>query len=116
MKIALSLASFIVLLGMNAAVMADAGGSCHFHGAKPASESTVIQCPNQRKTKLVDASKLEKSWAPIQHESISLIEGKKQKEWKVVYQNPMAASPDKKTLYLFFTATGNFIAANHTGQ
>jgi hypothetical protein len=45
-----------------------------------------------------------------------LTEGKKGKEWKIVYRNVSEADTDKSTLYMFFTAPGNFIAANFTGQ
>ena len=44
------------------------------------------------------------------------MEGKKGKEWKVVYKNPNITDKTKFSLYMFFTPSGNFIASNHTGQ
>ena len=96
--------------------LADPGGACHFHGTKPATEAVVLKCADQRKEGLVKGGKLDKSWASIKHESVALVDGKKGKEWRVVYRNPAGAEKDKGTLYLFFTPPGNFIAANHTGQ
>jgi hypothetical protein len=64
----------------------------------------------------VKGGKLDGSWGLIKHESIGMIDGKKGKEWRVVYKNSAAADKTKANLYIFFTPVGNFIAANHTGQ
>ena len=112
----LALALLIVATAVSDAALADPGGSCHFHGSKLAPEATVLKCAEQRKAGLVKEGKLEKAWAAIRHESVALVDGKKGKEWRVVYRNPSAIDPSKGVLYLFFTAPGNFIAANHTGQ
>jgi len=98
------------------AANADPGGSCHFHGSKPATEATVLKCADQRKANLVSTGKLEKSWSEIKQDSIVMVDGKKAKEWRVIYKNPTINDDGKKTLYMFFTAPGNFIAANFTGQ
>jgi len=109
-------ALLIFATGVSIATLADPGGSCHFHGSKPASEATVLKCAEQRKAGLLKEGKLEKSWAQIRHESVALVDGKKGKEWQVVYRNPSASDRQRASLYLFFTPPGNFIAANHTGQ
>jgi hypothetical protein len=44
------------------------------------------------------------------------VDGKKGKEWKVAFKDPGAKDKSKETLYMFFTMTGNFIAANFTGK
>ncbi len=92
------------------------GDSCHFHGSKLAAEATIIQCANQRKDGLVKSAKLDKTWAAIKHTSIAYVDGKKGKEWKVMFNNPSVADQAKANLYMFFTPPGNFIAANYTGQ
>ncbi len=112
----LALALLIVVTAVPDAALADPGGSCHFHGTKPAPEATVLKCAEQRKAGLVKEGKLEKTWAAIRHESVALVDGKKGKEWQVVYRNPSASDRQRASLYLFFTPPGNFIAANHTGQ
>lgn len=96
--------------------MAGPGDSCHFHGSKPAAEAVVIKCADQRKETLVKGGKLEASWSAVNHESISMVDGKKGKEWRVTYRNLGATDKTKASLFVFFTPVGNFIAANHTGQ
>ena len=103
-------------LTLSTSVMAGPGDGCHFHGSKPATEAVVIKCADQRKEILVKGGKLEGSWVSVKHESISMIDGKKGKEWRVVYKNPGATDKAKANLFMFFTPVGNFIAANHTGQ
>jgi hypothetical protein len=96
--------------------LADKGGSCHFHGSKPATEAVVTDCAQQRKAALVKAGKLDASWQSAALEKAELVDGKKGKEWKLTFQNPAAPDAAKRTLYVFFSQPGNFIAANHTGQ
>jgi hypothetical protein len=98
------------------AARADAGGSCHFHGSKPAAEATVLACAAQRKDNLVKAGKLDAGWQAVKHDSVALVDGKKGKEWKVSFKNPAVQDKAKDTLYMFFTPVGNFIAANFSGQ
>jgi hypothetical protein len=98
------------------AARADDAGSCHFHGSKPATESTVVGCATQRKDALVKSGKLDASWQPIKHDAAALVDGKKGKEWKVTFRNPSEKDAGKATLYMFYTPVGNFIAANFTGQ
>jgi hypothetical protein len=45
-----------------------------------------------------------------------MVEGKKGKEWKVTFKDTAAKDKTKETRYMFFTPSGNFIAANFTGQ
>lgn len=95
---------------------AGVGSRCHFHGKKPASETTVSQCATQRRDALVKTGKLDASWQAIEPAQPAQVDGKNAKEWKVVFQNPAITDASKKTLYMFFSLPGNFIAANYTGQ
>ena len=97
-------------------VFASAGGSCHFHGNKPAAEATVSGCATQRKDALVKSAKLDAAWRTVKPEKIEMVEGKKDKEWKVTFKDTAAKDKTKETLYMFFTPPGNFIASNFTGQ
>ena len=105
-----------IAAALSNSAMAGPGDGCHFHGSKPAAEAVVIKCADQRKESLVKGGKLEASWSAVKHESISMIDGKKGKEWRVTYKNQSAADKAKASLFMFFTPVGNFIAANHTGQ
>ncbi len=116
MQYALSTAVILAVISMGQPAMASEGGSCHFHGNKPAAEATVLGCAQQRKEALVKAGKIEASWQAVKHDKVEAVDGKKGKEWKVTFKDPAAKDKSKETLYIFFTAPGNFIAANFTGQ
>lgn len=110
----------IVVLGVALAVspmgIAGPGGSCHFHGSKPATEPIVVDCAMQRKAALVSTGKLDKSWEVAKVDKAEQADGKKGKEWRVTFKDPAAKDKSKETLFMFFTLPGNFIAANFTGQ
>lgn len=103
-------------LGATDLALADEKGSCHFHGNTAAKSETVTSCASQRKEKLIKQGKIDPSWQSISQDNIEQVDGKKGKEWMVTFQDPNAADKKKETLYMFFTLTGNFIAANHTGR
>lgn len=92
------------------------GSSCHFHGKRLAQESTVEQCANQRRDIYLRNGTLDASWSEVTPASIEVVDGKKGKEWKVRFDNPNAKDSAKSKLYMFFSAPGNFIAANYTGK
>jgi hypothetical protein len=98
------------------AAFADPGGSCHFHGKKPAAEATIASCALQRKEALIKSGKLDAAWRVVKPQTIASVEGKKGPEWKVTFKDASAKDKSKETLYMFFTPPGNFIAANFTGQ
>ena len=98
------------------AAFASAGGSCHFHGNKPAIEATVSGCALQRKDARIKSGKLDTSWRTVKPASIEAVDGPKGQEWKVTFKDATAKDKSKETLYMFFTLPGNFIAANFTGQ
>lgn len=101
---------------LSAPVLADKGGSCHFHGHLPAKESTVLMCAAQRKDALVTSGKIDATWKGVKHEKLEQVEGKKGKEWKVTFRNPAATEKDKQALYVFLSLPGNVLAANFTGN
>jgi len=115
-KSAIALSMMTALLAGTAPALAAEGGSCHFHGNAPATEAVVIDCAVQRKTALVNGGKIDKSWAPVKHEKVEQIDGKKGKEWKVSFKNPTVTDPSKSTLYVFLSLPGNYIASNFSGQ
>lgn len=99
-----------------APAFADKGSGCHFHGAKPADEPTVLTCAAQRKDALVASGKLDASWKTVKHEKVEQVDGKKGKEWKVAFKNPQVTDTAKQTLYVFLSLPGNILAANFSGK
>ncbi len=89
---------------------------CHFHGSKAATHNTVSGCAGKRQQALIASGKIDKSWQAIKPTAFEQIDGQRGKEWKVTFKDPTAADKTKETLYMFFTAQGNFIAANFTGR
>jgi hypothetical protein len=116
MKHLFTIATFVTAVTMTPAALAGEDSSCHFHGSKPAAESTVIGCANQRKDALVKSGKLSAAWTTIKHDQLALVDGQKGKEWKISYKDAAAQDKTKENLYMFFTVSGNFIAANHSGK
>lgn len=116
MKTLISTCALIASLFAAPAALADVGGSCHFHGNKPATEAVITRCGAERKAALIKAGKLDPSWQTAKLSQAELVDGKKGKEWKLSFNNPNANDASKQTLYLFFSQPGNFIAANFTGK
>ena len=87
------------------------------HGSKPARDAVVIDCATQHKGELVTKGKLDKTWQSVKVDKAELFDGKKGKECaRVMLKDVASKDKAKETLYMFFTAPGNFIAANFTGQ
>ena len=95
---------------------AGGGGDCHFHGNALAKESIVTGCANQQKDTLIGKGKIDASWKSAKLQKAETVEGKSKKEWKLSFNNPAEKDTSKQTLYMFYTLSGNFIAANFTGQ
>lgn len=108
--------STLILAAASTSALASEGGSCHFHGYKPATEAVVLDCANKRKDALLSNGKLEPTWQAIKHDKAEVVEGKNGKEWKVSYKNTAAKDKEQQALYMFFTLPGNFVAANFTGK
>lgn len=89
---------------------------CHFHGSKAATQDTVSGCAAKRQQALISSGKIDKSWQAIKPASFEQVDGQRGKEWKVTFKDPAATDKAKEALYMFFTAQGNFIAANFTGK
>ena len=116
MKNLFTFATLVATLNFAPAAFAGEDSSCHFHGSKPAAESSVVGCANQRRDALVKSGKLSPAWTTIKHDQLALVDGQKGKEWKISFKDVAAQDKTKETLYMFFTQAGNFIAANHSGK
>lgn len=103
-------------LSFGAPALADKGGSCHFHGATPAKEETVLECAAKRKEALVASGKIDASWKAVKHDKLEQVDGKKGREWKVTFRNQAVTDKDKQALYVFLSLPGNVLAANFTGK
>lgn len=116
MENSLRTATLSFLLFASSVAIAGGDGDCHFHGRAPAKEAVVVDCANGKVKALVGSGKIENSWSAVKLDKAETVDGKNTKEWKLAFKNPAAKDTSKQTLYLFYSLTGNFIAANFTGQ
>lgn len=116
MKKIISIATLVTTMAFAPAAFAGGGGSCHFHGNAPAKETVVVGCAKDQLSNLVAKAKIEMSWKSATLDKAETVEGKSMKEWKLTFKNPAALEANKRTLYMFFTLTGNFIGANFEGK
>lgn len=116
MKKLVSITTLVAILAFAPVAFAGGGGSCHFHGNAPAKEAVVVGCATDYKDVLADKGKIDASWKGVQLEKAETVEGKKMKEWKLTFKNLAEKDTSKQTLFMFYTLSGNFIAANFTGK
>lgn len=88
------------------------------HGAALIGAEQVTYNAQAVKENLVEEKKLESSWLRVPRESAKtskrMLKGRE--EWVVTFMNEKAKDPAKRTLFVFFNLTGQFIAANHKGE
>ena len=116
MKKLISIAAFALSSVVGTSALAGGGGSCHFHGNAPIKEAVIVGCATDRKDSLAGNGKIDGSWKTVKLEKAETVEGKNMKEWKLTFKNPAEKDASKQTLYMFYSLTGNFIAANFTGK
>lgn len=116
MKNLLCMAILTTMLIFSSGTIASEDSSCHFHGNKIATEEIVTNCAVERKEILITQGKIDPSWKTTEPGKPELVEGKKGKEWLITFTNLAVTDKTKEKLYMFFTAPGNFIAANFTGK
>lgn len=65
---------------------------------------------------LVKNGVIDKSWGDVQVQQSEQKQFGNQTEWVVSYTNESIGDPGKRTLYIFLTISGEYLAANYTGQ
>lgn len=65
---------------------------------------------------LVQRGVIDKSWGEIQIQQSEQKQFGNQTEWVVSYTNESVSDPGKRTLYIFLTLSGEYLAANYTGK
>ena len=90
-----------------------AAGTGHSHD--PVTQQQAEQVATGILSTLVKRSVIEESWSgtEVKMSEKKVFDG--QTEWVVSYKNDAVSDPSKRTLYIFLTLTGDYIAANYTG-
>lgn len=105
----------IKMLVLTASMLAMAGTAAahgdhdHEH-AKGLSEDAVKARASEEVARLVSIKKIDAAWKDVAVKGVE----KKGTEWLVTFEN--AKAKEKKTLYVFLKASGDFVAANFTGR
>jgi hypothetical protein len=66
--------------------------------------------------KLVQAGKLENSWAEVKPVEVEQKTYNNSPEWVVTFNNSQAKDQEKQNLYVFLSPAGKYLAANFTGK
>jgi hypothetical protein len=107
---ALLVSSLLFVSPVMAGAGHDHGSGGHSHGAISGGE--IIKKATVKVKSLVESGKLEKSWGDVEADGAST----KNDEWVVTYKNDKASDAAKRTLYMFFSLDGTYIATNFTGK
>lgn len=112
------IATLFICSGLFASPAMAGSGHDHGHGHShgPVNEHTVANKATKKVKSLATAGKIDSSWAGIKPSSLEQKTYSGQKEWVITFNNDKVKDKSKKTLYLFYSLDGNYIAANYTGQ
>lgn len=94
------------------------GGHDHGHGHSHAeiSKAKAETIASERVASLVKSGKIDKSWSSVAPSSAETKEYGGHPEWVVIFNNDTIADKSKQRLYIFLSITGEFLAANYTGN
>ncbi len=93
-------------------------GSDHGHGYNSQVQVSSEEVVNRASTivkKMADAGKIDGSWVGIKAKSVEQ-KTFSQPEWVIIYENKKISDITKQELYLFYTLSGQYLAANYTGK
>ena len=96
------------------------GGHNHGHGhgpaATPVNQATAKTNATKEVASLVKRKKLDKSWSDVKVNSIEKQTFNGKAEWLVTFVNSEVTDKTKQKLYVFLTLSGDYIAANYSGN
>ena len=96
---------------ISAAVLAGPG-----HSHAPVSKEVAAGMAAEKRDQLVKSGKLDKIWSGVAVSSIEQKTFAKGPEWVIAFRNDAAADPAKRTLYLFYSLDGHYLASNFLGK
>ena len=105
----------IVLHLLAFAAMAGPGHD-HSHSHDPVTQEEAERLAMKEVKRLVEKGTLDTSWESVPVSTAVSKQFAESVEWVVVFNNRTIADPAKQTLYLFLTKSGEYLAANFTGQ
>ena len=109
---------FILILLITAILSATSAfaGPGHSHDG-PFTEMEAIKDASAIVAQFVQKGRLDVSWSEVEATEVQKKANEYgQQEWVVIFSNPNEPDPQKKTLYVFFDAYGEFSRINITGK
>ena len=93
-------------------------GADHDHGVplEPVTQQQAEQIASQVVSTFSRKDDIDQSWSNIKVDKSEKKEFGSNFEWVVSYKNETISDSKKRTLYIFLTLGGEFIAANYTGE
>lgn len=110
----LCLSTFLVSVPVLAEPDHKHGPGGHTHA--PATAEQVSARAIERVKSMVQRGKLDKSWVAAKPEPAYQKDFAKGTEWVVAFRNDKVDDAGKRTLYVFFSLEGSYIAANYSGK
>lgn len=88
----------------------------HSHASGPISAAKAKTRATQTMQSLVKRGVIDKSWTSVKPAKVEKKTFAKGEEWVVSFDNDQVKDKSKKTLYVFYSLDGHYIAANYTGK
>ncbi|MDF1555382.1 MAG: DUF6488 family protein [Deferrisomatales bacterium] len=105
---------FALIVSLTTVAYAGPGGAGHSHGAPISGEQAAVNAAKVVEY-LADKGKIDPTWREVGANEAQQKKQAKGTEWVVSFDNPKITDPEKKTLYVFLTLQGDYVAANYTG-
>lgn len=88
----------------------------HSHSHDPVSQSQAEEVAMKSIARLIGKGKISSSWKSVKAAKAEKKKFGKKTEWVISFSNDKISDPQKQTLYVFVSLTGEYIAANYTGK
>jgi len=119
MRIHLLLVSLIFSFYSLSVVAGDGHDHGHDHSShshEPISETQAGEFAVKSIEKLINKGKIADSWKQAKLMKAEKKQFGAKTEWVVSFNNDQISNDNKKTLYVFLSLNGDYVAANHTGK
>jgi hypothetical protein len=114
MKIQAIILTFVLTLASS--VTFAGAGHDHGHSHEPVTQQQAEQVASKVVSNLIRNGVIENSWDSIKVYKSEQKDFGGGPEWVVSYTNEAVTDPEKRTLYIFMTLAGEYLAANYTGN
>jgi len=106
----------IIVLHLLAFTAVAGPGHDHSHSHDPVTQQEAERLAMKQVERLVEKGKINKSWQSMPVSTVETKQFGESTEWVVVFNNRTTPNPDKQTLYVFLSMSGEYLAANFTGK